>query len=175
MVVEIAGIELLKLVCHYRNLSETMIVSPGPNDVAQRHPDFLLLSVDNAHDFDAGGGAAIGHATRERERLQHGRRPLLHGVRARVLHLAEDIDALGARHEDGVAVAKGHIVREDAVLQLLQIHAHDVVALGTAGSSGSPGVCPPVAWTITASPLAVGSVDPARASASTSFMSPEMG
>ena len=52
----------------------------------------------------------------------------LERVGAGVLHLAEHVDRLGARHEDRVAVAQRDVLREHAALQVLEVHALRLVA-----------------------------------------------
>ena len=118
-----------RIVGHQKNLSATTIVSPGCTRSVRSVFNSFFLPSTIADDLDAVGAAAVGDAAGERQRLQHGRALLLQAVGARVLHLAEHVDARRPRHEDRVAVHQPRVLREHAVLELAQVHAHDA-ALG---------------------------------------------
>src|SRR5437667_414883 len=112
--------------CHNYSLEEPLTYNDGvacPYHIIQLDADVLFFAVHDSHDLNAARRAAIREAARERQRLQHGRVLLLQAVGARILHLAEHVDAFGARDKNRVAVAQQRILGKAAVFELAQVNA----------------------------------------------------
>ena len=86
--------------------------------------------------------AVLGDPAGERQRLQHGR-VLLQRIAAGVLHLAEHVDRLRARHEDRVAVAQLDVLRQRAALEVADRRAEHLGAAPP--GSAAPGPSRPAA------------------------------
>src|SRR3954469_20855585 len=111
--------------------SLSKVLSRNHDGIARRHGiperrfELRLDALDQPHDLDAVHRAILTDAAGQGQRLQYGG-VVLEDVSAGRLDLPEDVDALGAGHEDRVAVPQLDVLLTATALQVADPGADDV-------------------------------------------------